>query len=362
MPLQLYITQHNGTEDKGSGQYHNFFKEGIYVDIISGEPLFSSRDKYQADSGWPAFTKPIFPGAVNIIELRTWYGATKHRVSSSIAKSHLGDVFLDRFVNSPSDTGDKTPNDLTKPKLRYCINSVALRFIPLAEMNEKGYGQYMKYVIKNKEKNKVTHYKQAIFAGGCFWCIESDFEYFQRHKNLSHGGIVQVISGFSGGSIVNPSYKLVSSGKTDYKESIKVIYDPNKISYKNLVEYFYRRINPTDAKGQFCDKGTQYQSAIYYSTPKQKAIAEAVTKKVKQVMQQEKSKEVYTQILPNTKFYPAETYHQDYHDKHPTKYCYYRTRCGRDATVNKVWRSIKWPYSNVVPFNAPSFSTGCVFR
>lgn len=127
-----------------------------------------------------------------------------------------------------------------------------------------------------------TKYEKAIFAGGCFWCLESDFEYMQKHQDLSHNGIIKVISGYDGGLQKDPTYKTVSAGITNYKESVEVIYDPTKISYQELVEYFYRRIDPTDFKGQFCDKGKQYQSAIYYNNDKQKQVAEEVTKKLKE--------------------------------------------------------------------------------
>lgn len=130
--------------------------------------------------------------------------------------------------------------------------------------------------------NSDTKYEKAIFAGGCFWCLESDFEYMQKHQDLSHNGIIKVISGYDGGLQKDPTYKTVSAGITNYKESVEVIYDPTKISYQELVEYFYRRIDPTDFKGQFCDKGKQYQSAIYYNNDKQKQVAEEVTKKLKE--------------------------------------------------------------------------------
>ncbi len=204
-------------------------------------------------------------------------------------------------------------------------------------------------------------YDKAVFAGGCFWCLESDFEYMQKHENLSHNGIIKVVSGYDGGYQKDPTYRKVSSGTTSYKESVEVIYDPKKISYKDLVEYFYRRIDPTDSKGQFCDKGKQYQSAIYYMNDSQKHTAKAITNELKQIFNKN-NKNVYTQILPSTKFYEAEKYHQDYHDKNPKRYCYYRTGCGRDQTVNKVWKNIGWKYSNVVPFDIPSSYAKCLTR
>nr|AAV29802.1 NT02FT0253 [synthetic construct] len=206
-----------------------------------------------------------------------------------------------------------------------------------------------------------TKYEKAIFAGGGFWCLESDFEYMQKHQDLSHNGIIKVISGYDGGLQKDPTYKTVSAGITNYKESVEVIYDPTKISYQELVEYFYRRIDPTDFKGQFCDKGKQYQSAIYYNNDKQKHVAEEVTKKLKEEFKKH-NQSVYTQILPSTHFYKAESYHQDYHHKNPKRYCYYRTGCGRDLTINKVWQNIDWKYSNVVPFDIPSSYAECLIR
>ncbi|ABI83614.1 peptide-methionine (S)-S-oxide reductase MsrA [Francisella tularensis] len=209
--------------------------------------------------------------------------------------------------------------------------------------------------------NSDTKYEKAIFAGGCFWCLESDFEYMQKHQDLSHNGIIKVISGYDGGLQKDPTYKTVSAGITNYKESVEVIYDPTKISYQELVEYFYRRIDPTDFKGQFCDKGKQYQSAIYYNNDKQKQVAEEVTKKLKEEFKKH-NQSVYTQILPSTHFYKAESYHQDYHHKNPKRYCYYRTGCGRDLTINKVWQNIDCKYSNVVPFDIPSSYAECLIR
>ena len=208
--------------------------------------------------------------------------------------------------------------------------------------------------------DKVT-YQKASFAGGCFWCLASDFEYMQKDDKISHGGIIKVISGYDGGTQKNPTYKTVSAGITNYKEAVEVVYDPAKISYKDLVEYFYRRIDPTDNKGQFCDKGKQYQSAIYYINQDQKNIAEKVTTNLKNTFKKH-NKNVYTQILPSTYFYDAEKYHQDYHHKNPKRYCYYRTGCGRDVTINNIWQGLDWKYSNIVPFNIPSSYAACLSR
>jgi methionine-S-sulfoxide reductase len=167
----------------------------------------------------------------------------------------------------------------------------------------------------------------AIFAGGCFWCMESPFE-----KN---SGVKEVISGYTGGLKDNPTYEEVSAGTTGHLEAIQIIYDPKKISYAQLLAIFWRQIDPTDPDGQFVDRGKQYRSAIFYKSKEEKALAE----KSKQDL--EKSKRfnlpIVTEIISATKFYPAEEYHQDYYKKNPVRYNYYRYGSGRDQFLKKVW-------------------------
>ena len=164
----------------------------------------------------------------------------------------------------------------------------------------------------------------AVFAGGCFWCMEADFDHVP--------GVITTTSGFDGGTKKNPTYNMVSSGITDYAESVLVVFDTKKVSYKQLVDYFFRHIDPTTKDAQFCDHGRQYRSAIFYLNEAQKKTALAAIKKVKQ-----KLPEVFTEIVPSTHFYPAEEYHQDYYKKNPIRYGYYRRGCGRDARVEALW-------------------------
>lgn len=166
--------------------------------------------------------------------------------------------------------------------------------------------------------------EQAIFAGGCFWCVEADFDHLP--------GVLSTTAGYDGDILKDPSYEQVSSGKTNYTESVLVTFDPGQISYKQLVDYFYRHIDPTTKDAQFCDIGHQYRSAVFYLTEEQKQIALSVTKTLKQTFP-----EVYTEISPSTHFYPAEQYHQNYYQKNPIRYKYYRYRCGRDARIEEVW-------------------------
>ncbi|TNF69739.1 MAG: peptide-methionine (S)-S-oxide reductase [Gammaproteobacteria bacterium] len=172
----------------------------------------------------------------------------------------------------------------------------------------------------------------AIFAGGCFWCMEADFIHFKEDKYPN--AIIEVVSGYDGGTIKNPTYSLVSSGKSNYKEVVEVTFNPDKVSYEALVKFFFLHIDPTVKDKQFCDVGKQYASAIFYTNDQQKQAALKVLKEVKTILNQP----VFTEVLPSTTFYQAEDYHQQYYKKHPWRYEYYRWRCGRDKTVDSIWQ------------------------
>lgn len=165
-----------------------------------------------------------------------------------------------------------------------------------------------------------------MFAGGCFWCTESDFEHVY--------GVVDAVSGYAGGVIENPDYELVSSGVTKHVEAVKVFYDPEKTSYDVLLYTFWRSINPTDGGGQFVDRGFQYTTAIFYGNEEEKVLAEKSRKEMEAYF----DKPIVTRIIPYTTFYPAEDYHQNYHKTHPVQYKYYRSRSGRDDFLKKQWR------------------------
>lgn len=165
----------------------------------------------------------------------------------------------------------------------------------------------------------------AIFAGGCFWCTEADFDKME--------GVISTTSGYSGGRVANPTYEQVSAGGTGHIEAVRVVYDPRRISYAELVVRFFRTIDPLDAGGQFCDRGEQYRSAIFPANERERRIAEAAKARV----EEELGREVETLILPARNFYPAERYHQDYYRENPVRYRFYRWRCGRDARLEEVW-------------------------
>jgi peptide-methionine (S)-S-oxide reductase len=167
----------------------------------------------------------------------------------------------------------------------------------------------------------------ATFAGGCFWCVESDFDKVP--------GVVRTISGYTGGLLKNPTYRQVSAGGTGHREAVQIFYDPNKVSFENLLDFFWRYVDPTDGGGQFCDRGRSYETAIFANSPVQRRLAEASRLKL------EKSgvlgKPIVTPIETAGAFYPAEDYHQDYYKKNPLRYKFYRYGCGRDARIREVW-------------------------
>lgn len=183
-----------------------------------------------------------------------------------------------------------------------------------------------------QEKQKIIEEysgetEEALFAGGCFWCIEASFEYVD--------GVVTAISGFTGGEEEHPSYKQVSSGSTEHIESVLVVFDPQKVTYKELVDYFWKQFDPTDDGGSFGDRGHQYTSAVFYFNEEQKEIAEASKKELE--ASGVFTKPIVTPIRPALQFYPAEQYHQDCYKENPIRYKYYRHGSGRDQYLKEVW-------------------------
>jgi len=173
----------------------------------------------------------------------------------------------------------------------------------------------------------IAKEQSAVFAGGCFWCTESDFEKLD--------GVVSAASGYIGGQLKNPTYKQVSSGGSGHTEAVEVIFDDLTVSYSDLVEYFWKTIDPTDGSGQFCDRGQQYRSEIFYQTEEQRNIAQS-SKDALAASGLLKA-EIATQLTPSSRFYPAEDYHQDYYLKNPVRYNYYRWGCGREKRLEELW-------------------------
>jgi len=167
----------------------------------------------------------------------------------------------------------------------------------------------------------------ATFAGGCFWCTEADFDKLP--------GVISTTSGYIGGAIINPTYKQVSSGKTGHIEAVQVRYDPAKTNFAKLLAAYWPTIDPLTPNRQFCDRGLQYRSAIFYHDSDQKKKAEA--SKAVLAASGRFSQPIVTEIWPATEFYPAEEYHQDYYIKNPIRYAFYRSGCGRDGRLEEVW-------------------------
>lgn len=186
-------------------------------------------------------------------------------------------------------------------------------------------------VLFGFSQTSIAEQQEAIFAGGCFWCIESDFEKLD--------GVSAAVSGYIGGQIANPSYKQVSSGKSGHTEAVKITFDTQTISYKELLAHFWVNIDPLDGNGQFCDRGPQYRSELFYLSGKQQQEAQ---QSLDQLSTSGLLKgRIKTRITAASTFYLAEDYHQDYYKKNPTRYNYYRWSCGRDKRLMQLWGAKK---------------------
>ena len=201
---------------------------------------------------------------------------------------------------------------------------IGLILLGFQKSNDKNVKQDEKSALMKADSKNL---KTATFAGGCFWCMESDFE--------KVNGVVEAVSGYTGGQKPNPTYEEVSAGGTDYAESVQVVYDPDKVTYKELLDVFWHHVDPTDAGGQFVDRGSQYRTAIFYNDEEQKRLAEESRAQLEKSGRF--SAPIVTEIVPLTKFYPAEDYHQDYYKKNPLRYRFYRLGSGRDQFLKKTW-------------------------
>jgi peptide methionine sulfoxide reductase msrA/msrB len=295
-PMQYHVTQEAGTEPPFRNEYWNEHREGIYVDIVSGKPLFTSKDKFDSGCGWPSFSKPL--AGEDVVEKQDFsLGMPRTEVRSKDADSHLGHVFDD----GPKDRGG----------LRYCINSASLRFVPVEDLQKEGLGAFLPLFGKAAPAAKPAPKEEiATLAGGCFWGMEDLIR--------KQPGVIAIEVGYTGGTAANATYE----HHDGHAEAVQIRFDPSKTSYEALLHFFFRMHDPTTLNQQGNDQGTSYRSAIFFHSEAQRQTAQRVKAEVDASGKWKRP--ILTEITAAGPWWKAEEYHQDYLIKHPGGYtCHY---------------------------------------
>ncbi len=314
-PEEARIILHEGTERAFTGEYFNLKKEGVYICRQCNNPLFRSQDKFDSGTGWPSFDDFI-PGAVKEVPDAD---GSRVEIECTNCGGHLGHVFRGE--------------GFTKKQTRHCANSLSLKFVAAKEAAPK------KAKPANTDVQRINDYiagvgyeKYAVatFAGGCFWCTEAAFERIE--------GVVDVISGYSGGQEEYPTYEQVGAGRTSHAEAIQIYFDPAVVSFETLLDVFFVAHDPTQLNRQGPDVGKQYRSAIFYHDETQKQAAETAMKKLGD--SGKFSNPIVTELAPYKEFWTAEGYHQDYYPNHPENPYVQRVSRPKVEKVEKVFKDI----------------------
>lgn len=284
-PLEYDVTQKCGTEPAFNNEYWNNKEAGLYVDKVSGLPLFTSFSKFDSGSGWPSFTESLNNNSIIRSEDKS-LGTKRVELKTERSGSHLGHLFDD----GPKDRGG----------LRYCINSASIKFIKLKDFQRNAYEPYS-YLFENKNEEAI------VLAGGCFWGME---ELFRKQKGVLSTKVV-----YTGGILENPTYEEVKTGKTGHAEGLLIKFNRKETNLENIINYFFKMHDPTTLNKQGGDIGTQYRSAIFYTTNEQKEKINILIKKIESYKFWKAP--IRTIVEQAYKVYDAEAYHQKYLMKNP---------------------------------------------